>query len=155
MTTKNMLAVAIALASEKHMHQTDKGGKPYILHPLRIMFRLRTNDEELMSIAVLHDVIEDSAVTIEMLTEMGFSKRVTDALALMTKTKGMTYQQYIERICTNYDAILVKMADLDDNSDISRLKGLEPKDFERMQKYHISYKRLEEAKKQFESCIFK
>lgn len=155
MATKNMLAVAIALASEKHMSQIDKGGKPYILHPLRIMFRLRTDDEELMSIAVLHDVLEDQGVTIEMLTEMGFSKRVTDALTLMTKTKGMTYQQYIELICTNYDAILVKMADLDDNSDISRLKGLEPKDFERMQKYHISYKRLEEAKKQFESCIIK
>lgn len=155
MTIKNMLAVAIALASEKHMHQTDKGGKPYILHPLRIMFRLRTDDEELMSISIMHDCCEDSDVTIEMLTEMGFSKRVTDATSLMTKTKGMTYEQYIERICTNYDAVLVKMADIKDNTDVSRLKGLTLKDFERMQKYHISYKRLEEAKKQFESCIVK
>lgn len=155
MTTKskNMLAVMIALASQKHVDQTDKAGKPYVLHVLRVMNNLNSSDEELCQIAVGHDLVEDSDVTIEMLRGMGFSERVCSALRLMTKEKGMSYEDYIERICTNYDAVLVKMADLIDNSNIQRLKGLEQKDFERMQKYHRAYKRLEEAKSSFEQCI--
>lgn len=134
-----MLGKAIALAARVHEEQKDKGGKPYILHPLRLMMRLRTNDEVLMSIAVLHDVVEDSEVSLENLTEMGFSKRVTDALSLLTHRKSDTYEEYIRRIGTSRDATLVKIEDLRDNSDITRLKGLSEKDHQRLMKYNRSY----------------
>lgn len=134
-----MLGTAIALASKVHENQRDKGGKPYILHPLRLMMRLRSDDEELMSIAVLHDVVEDSDVTLEDLTKMGFSSRVTDALDLLTHKKGDSYEVYIRKIGTSRDATLVKLEDLRDNSDITRLKGLSEKDHARLMKYNKSF----------------
>lgn len=134
-----MLGTAIALAARIHESQKDKGGKPYILHPLRLMMRLRCDDEELMSIAVLHDVVEDSEVTISDLTDMGFSKRVTDALFLLTHVKGDSYEAYIRKIGTSRDATLVKLEDLRDNSDITRLKGLTEKDHARLMKYNKSF----------------
>jgi (p)ppGpp synthase/HD superfamily hydrolase len=134
-----MLGTAIALAARIHEPQKDKGGKPYILHPLRLMMRLRCDDEELMSIAVLHDVVEDSEVTISDLTDMGFSKRVTDALFLLTHMKGDSYEAYIRKIGTSRDATLVKLEDLRDNSDITRLKGLTEKDHARLMKYNKSF----------------
>ena len=68
---RNILASAIALAAKGHEQQVDKGGHAYILHPLRMMMQLRTTDEELMSIAVLHDVIEDTDITFNTLTTLG------------------------------------------------------------------------------------
>jgi hypothetical protein len=103
------------------------------------MMRLRCDDEELMSIAVLHDVVEDSEVTISDLTDMGFSKRVTDALFLLTHVKGDSYEAYIRKIGTSRDATLVKLEDLRDNSDITRLKGLTEKDHARLMKYNKSF----------------
>lgn len=133
------LGTAIAIASRVHENQTDKGGKPYILHPLRLMMRLRTDDEELMSIAVLHDVVEDSDVTIEELRGLGFSERVLAALDLLTHKGSDTYDEYVRLIATNRDATLVKIEDLRDNSDITRLKGLTEKDHDRLKKYNKSY----------------
>lgn len=140
-SANNLLGTAIAIASVVHETQKDQGGNAYILHPMRVMQRLRTTDEELMQIAIMHDVVEDSdgAWTIQKLVETGFSKRVTDALALMTHDKGEDYEIYIRRIASNTDAIRVKMEDLRDNSDITRLKGLRDKDFARMQKYNKAF----------------
>ena len=103
------------------------------------MMRLRSDDEELMSIAVLHDVVEDSDVTLEDLTKVGFSSRVTDALDLLTHKKGDSYEVYIRTIGTSRDATLVKLEDLRDNSDITRLKGLSEKDHARLMKYNKSF----------------
>lgn len=141
------LGKAIAIASTVHADQVDRGGNAYILHPMRIMQRLRTTDAELMQIAIMHDVIEDSDYTIESLQKEGFSKRVLAALECLTHHKDEEYDDYIRRISTNDDAILVKLEDLRDNSDITRLKGITQKDFERVQKYHRSYIFLTEAKK--------
>jgi len=145
--TTNLLGTAIAIASEVHEYQTDKGGNAYILHPIRIMMRLRTDDEELMQIAVLHDVIEDSngKYTIERLRKTGFSKRVCKALELLTHDPLDSYEEYVMRIASNKDAILVKMKDLHDNGDFTRLKGLREQDFERMAKYQKAYMYLKEA----------
>ncbi len=144
-----MLGTAIAIAATIHETQTDKGGNAYILHPIRIMMRLRTDDEELMSIAILHDVVEDSkgVVTLEFLKEKGFSDRVVTALTLLTHDKDVPYDQYIRRIATNRDATLVKLGDLKDNSDLSRLKGVRAKDFERHEKYIRAYTYLKEVSK--------
>lgn len=141
-----LLSRAIQIAANAHAGQLDRGGAPYILHPLRVMQRLRTHDYELMCVAILHDVVEDCAdVTIESLEAEGFSERVLSALFLMTHTKDETYDAYIQRIATNEDASLVKLEDLRDNSDITRLKGLRDKDFERLAKYNRAYKYLSEV----------
>jgi (p)ppGpp synthase/HD superfamily hydrolase len=146
---QRLLTKAIRIAAVVSEKVLDKGGNPYILHPLRIMFRLRTDDPELMMIAILHDVVEDSDWTIEDLRKEGFTERVLKALTLLTHTEGVSYSDYIERIATNIDAILVKMEDLRDNSDITRLKGVTQKDLLRTEKYHRSFVSLKEARKKF------
>mgnify|MGYP003403777531 FL=1 len=143
---QNMLAKAISLAAKGHELKLDKGGKPYILHPLRIMLRLRTEDQELMSIAVLHDLIEDTKTTFTDLLMLGFSDRVLTALKALTHQPGVSYEDYIEIIAENPDARRVKTEDLRDNSDITRLKGLEQSDFERLAKYAKAYQRLTQEK---------
>ncbi len=137
----NLTGIAIALAAKVHEKQVDNGGNAYILHPMRVMQRLRTTDCELMQMAIMHDVVEDSdgEVTFETLYNLGFSKRVLDALELLTHNKDESYDSYIMKIASNIDAIRVKMEDLRDNSDITRLKGLREKDFERMKKYNKAY----------------
>ena len=132
----SMLAIAIRIAAISHEKQLDKGGNPYILHPLAVMTNLRTNDQELMAIAVLHDVIEDDANwTCEKLAAEGMSNRVLEALTCLTHSKAESYEDYIKRISTNRDATRVKLEDLSHNMDLKRMKGLREKDFERMVKY--------------------
>lgn len=132
---KTLLAKAIAIASDKHMGQFDKGGMPYILHPLKVLHYLKTDDMELMAIAVLHDVVEDTDTTFEDLKEAGMTTRVIEALRLLTKMPGQTHREYVDGIKTNRDAIAVKLADLRHNSDIRRLKGVSEKDIARLKKY--------------------
>lgn len=140
----SFLNSAVQQATIAHEGQLDKGGHAYILHPLRIMYRLRTPDEELMSIAVLHDSIEDSAgkVTIESLSSLGAPYRVLKALELLTHDPAVDYMDYIKKIQSNPDAVRVKLEDLRDNSDITRLKGLRQKDFDRLARYSIAYRHL-------------
>ena len=141
---------ALQIAVEAHFNKNDKGGHSYILHPLRIAMRLRTHDEELMSIAVMHDTIEDSAVTFEDLANFGFSERVINALRLLTHQKGQSYDQYIDAMRGNIDALKIKREDLRDNSDITRLKGVTEKDIRRMEKYQRSFMRVEQFIKELE-----
>lgn len=157
---KTQLSKAFKIASIAHCKQYDKGGKPYILHPIRVMENLKTDDMELQSIAILHDVVEDTDVTFDDLIKEGFSKRVVSALKLLTHKQEDSYEDYIGKICTSLDAIEVKLADITDNSLITRLKGINEKDFKRMQKYMIAYTCLQEAKRkivteQFVSRILK
>lgn len=141
---------AMYIAAREHMNVRDKGGHAYILHPMRIAMRLRTQDEELMSIAVLHDVIEDSKVTFDDLLAEGFSDRVVSALRLLTHQKGVSYNNYIEAMRGNRDALLIKREDLRDNTDITRLKGLTDKDFERMKKYQRCFVLVESYLKELD-----
>lgn len=148
MNKQRQLSLAIKLASERHYRQTDRSGSPYILHCLAVMDKLRVRypkDVELHTIGVLHDIIEDTSVSEEELFMLGFSNRVLDGVLAMTKNDGEEYSGYIYRLISNLDAVKVKMADIEHNSDINRLKGLRDKDFERMAKYHRTYKKLEEV----------
>ncbi len=142
LTPNQQLALAISLAAEGHIDQVDKGGKPYILHPIKVMHYLKTDDMELMAIGIMHDAVEDTGLTLQDLRDKGFSDRVVEGVRLMSKEKGMTYEQYIDRMIPNIDAVRVKLADLRHNTDVRRLKGLTEKDFERMKKYHQAYMRL-------------
>lgn len=136
-----MLAKAIRIAAEAFEDTKDKGGKPYILHCLRVMNKMDQNDEELMSIAVLHDVSEDfpDEYPISDLIGKGFSPRVISALLLLKHDKAISYDDYIKGIATNKDAVKIKLADLEDNTQITRLKGIGKKDLDRVEKYHRSY----------------
>lgn len=135
----NKLALAIHIAAEAFKDKVDKAGKPYILHCLRVMNNVDQNDDELMQIAVLHDIIEDTDYTSNKLRKLNFSDRVIDALILLTHDKNESYDDYIRFLSINQDATKVKLADLIDNSNITRLKGLRKKDFLRMEKYHKAF----------------
>jgi (p)ppGpp synthase/HD superfamily hydrolase len=143
MNATRQLAEAISLAANLHAWQEDKAGKPYILHPLRVMQRLRTDDLELMAIAVFHDVVEDCGISYSELLEKGFSIRVVEGIMCLTK-RDETYEDFILRCKANPDARRVKIEDLRDNSDITRLKGVTAKDLERLEKYNRAYKVLTE-----------
>ena len=149
-----MFDEAVLIAAENHLGQRDKGGKAYILHPIRLAMRLRTDDEELMCIAILHDAVEDGKVTFNELQEKGFSARVIEALKLLTHQKGIPYEEYIYRMQGNYDALRVKREDLKDNSDLSRLKGVTQKDLARLNKYALAYTKITEFIKKIESKLY-
>lgn len=134
-----MLDKAIVIATNGHAGQFDKGGRPYILHPLAVMHILNSNDEELSVAAVFHDLIEDTKVTYADLRAAGISERVITIVKALTKNPGETYEEYKERVMSNPDAMKVKLADLTHNSDIRRLKGVTEKDIARMAKYHAFY----------------
>lgn len=139
-----MLNAMLVLATNAHAGQYDKGGNPYILHPLKVMHYLKTDDEELQCIALGHDIIEDTDVTYCDLMTMGFSDRVVDGIRALTKQKGETYDEYKAKVKANPDAVRVKMQDLRHNSDIRRLKNsrVTEKDVARMTKYHNFYLEL-------------
>ena len=142
-----MLGRAIAIAATEFADKNDKGGKPYMLHCLHVMHKVGPDDEELMIIAVLHDLVEDTEWTFDMLRDEGFSDRVLSALTLLTHypighSEGRTYDDYIKCLALNEDARKVKLEDLKHNSDITRMKGLRKKDFDRLEKYHRSYEYL-------------
>ena len=133
------LGLAIAIAADGFKDITDKGNQPYILHCLRVMNSMPENDWELRAIAVLHDVIEDEVCTLKQLIDLKFSDRIIRGVMDLTHNEMDSYEDYIKRISLNKDAVKVKLADLRDNSDINRLKGLTKKDFDRMEKYHKAY----------------
>ena len=138
-----MLVKAMILAAKGHMGQLDKGGHPYILHPVRVMLQCKTIEEK--TVAMLHDILEDTAYTEEDLRNEGFPEEIVAAVCCLTKTDGEDYTEYIERICKNKLAARVKLADLMDNMDLNRLPGLTPKDFQRLEKYLRAKIRVEQA----------
>ena len=125
---------AISIAVKAHEGQLDKAGCPYILHPLRLMFKFKTPDE--MVVAVLHDVVEDSSVTLGFLKDSGFSSVVVDAIESLTKVAGEPYEDFLLRVSSNEMARKVKIEDIKDNLDLSRLGALSDEDLVRIKKYH-------------------
>lgn len=142
MKNGEMLSKMLVIATNAHHGQFDRGGSPYILHPLKVMHYLKSKDEELLCIALGHDVIEDTNVSYRDLHEAGMSKRVIDAIHALTKMPGQTYDEYKECVFTNRDAMLVKCADLRHNSDIRRLKGVTDKDISRVARYMKFYSEI-------------
>ena len=134
-----LLGNFIHLAAEKFLGKLDKGGKPYVLHLIRVMQNLETDDEELQCIGIGHDIIEDTDTTYQDLINIGATKRVLSGIWGMTRIPGETEDEYRVRVMETEDRTRVKIADLKDNTDITRLKGITEKDFKRMQKYHTTY----------------
>jgi len=137
------LEQAISIASLAHAGQLDKGGEPYILHPLRVMMKLK--DEKQRIVAVLHDVIEDTGVTDMNLIIQGLEIDLINVILTLTRNKNESYDEYIDRISKDEFAIQVKLADLEDNMDMSRLKNPTGKDYERVVKYGKAREKLMNA----------
>ena len=137
----NTLERAIEIATEAHRGQLDKAGNDYIGHPLRVMAAGKSINEKI--VGVLHDVVEDTEWTFEMLAAEGFSDEVIDALRCVTKLyENEPYDKFIARVKTNSLAVAVKLNDLSDNMDIRRLPYLSDKDVKRLKKYLKAYKQL-------------
>ena len=130
------LETALQIALTAHKEQVDKGGHPYILHPLRLMHNVDSIEEKI--VAVLHDVVEDTNVSFSDLESAGIPEVCIKALKFLTHDKNVPYMDYIKEIATDQIAKAVKLADLMDNSDLSRLKEVTEKDKERLKKYRIA-----------------
>lgn len=120
------------LASKYHLYQSDKSGKPYVLHPMTVAEK-QTSDEA-KCVALLHDTLEDTDIDIKLL-EQNFSPEVVTAVKLLTHDKNVDYFDYVQNIKGNPLAVAVKLADLEHNSDLSRLKTVTDKDLQRLEKY--------------------
>ena len=131
---------AIELAKQHHEGQTDKAGKPYIEHPLRVMNQVESEEEKI--VAVLHDIVEDTDISLDDLRNEGFSEEVVSAVECLTKQDGENYDSYIERISFNPLAVKIKLADLEDNRDLTRLPQVTDKDLERLEKYDKALEKL-------------
>ena len=135
-----MLEKAIQCAVKAHAGQKDKAGAPYILHPLRIMMKM--DNQAGMIAAMLHDVVEDSSVTLSDLRAEGFSEEVIAAVDHLTRREGEAYEIFINRLRHNPLAVKVKLADLEDNMDIRRIENVTERDIERIQKYQTAREKL-------------
>ncbi len=132
---------AVEIATRAHEGQTDKVGRPYIGHPLRVMAMGETEEERI--VGVLHDVVEDTPWTLEQLAAEGFSAEIVEALRCVTKiSDDEPYDDFIARIKPNPLAVRVKLNDLTDNMDIRRLPALTERDVERLRKYLRAYRQL-------------
>jgi len=134
---------AIAIASQAHESQVDKAGAPYILHPLRMMLSVDTPEARMA--AVLHDVVEDTSITLDQLRGEGFPETVIEAVEALTKRpeEENDYDAFIRRVAPNPLARTVKLADLRDNCDMSRIAKPSQKDWRRIEKYKRAIQYLE------------
>lgn len=138
-----MLNKAIAIAAKAHDGQVDKGGNPYILHPLCVM--LNCESEAAKICAVLHDVIEDTSISLEYLRSQGFNDEIITTLDCLTKREGESYDDFISRVLPNDLACRVKLADLIDNMDLTRINNPSTEDEARIQKYRLAVDRISDA----------
>lgn len=130
---RSLLEKAIWLAVQNHAGQTDRAGNPYILHPLRVMLAGKTPESQI--VGVLHDLLEDTSVTIDTLLQHGFSQNIIDAVIALTKQESEPYEVFIERTIQNPLARQVKLNDLLDNLNLLRLHKITEEDLPRLNRY--------------------
>lgn len=143
----NLLELAIKVATEAHKNQKDKGGNPYIEHPKAVAARVDNLEHKI--VAYLHDVVEDTEITLDDLAEMGFTYRIVNSVRLLTKTDKLTYEEFLKRLKADDNARHVKIADLKHNMDISRIPEPTEKDHKRIEKYKRSLEFLESSRSEF------
>ena len=128
-----LLIKAFFLCVIKHWKQKDRAGKRYIWHPIHVMLNVKGYNEKI--VALLHDIVEDTEVTIPDLKNLKFSKEVIEAVDVITKKKDQEYFSYLKSIKDNSIAKKVKIEDLKHNSDLKRLRFVTQKDMDRFIKY--------------------
>lgn len=126
------VGIASRLACYAHAGQTDKAGRAYISHPLRVAAAVSDDSEEMIAIALLHDTLEDSDLTAEDLHERGVKEIIVKAVVALTHEDNEPYEDYIKRVAKNERAHIVKLADIADNTDPHRLAALDPATHDRL-----------------------
>ena len=144
MDLKEQLKRAMYIAIKAHEKQLDRNNQPYIGHPLRVMEAGKTSEEKI--VGVLHDLIEDTKITLTNLSNEGFSDNIIDAVHALSKLDNEKYDHYIQRVQKNDLAVRVKLNDLTDNMDLRRLEELTDEDVTRMRKYLNAYNQLTNKK---------
>ena len=127
------LEIALEMAAAAHAGQIDKGGQPYILHPIRVMLSVKNVDERIA--AILHDIVEDTPITFDDLASAGFSAAIIDAVRALTKTDGESRIEAALRAVQDPIARQVKLADVSDNMDLSRIPSPTERDYARLDEY--------------------
>ena len=140
MTAEELYNLALRIAIRAHEGQKDKGGRDYVTHPNRVAARCRSLQAK--TVALLHDTLEDTSVTVDELRGQGFPEEIIEAVEAVTKRKGERYEAFIERLAGNPLAREVKMADLEDNMDIRRLEEITDRDVTRLRTYLRAWKFL-------------
>jgi len=135
-----LIEKSLNIALRAYTGKTDKAGREYIHHPLRVMAKMKTNLE--MSVALLHDVIEDSDISAEQLLAEGIPAEVVEAVQCLSKNENEDYQDFVGRTKKNELAAKIKIADIEENIDILRLPSLDDYDLTRVQKYHSAWQFL-------------
>ena len=146
-----MLDKAIAISRIAHDGQVDKAGKPYIDHPLRVMNNMETVEEKI--VGVLHDAVEDSDLTLEDLRIAGFSDVIIEAIDAITKREGEKRKDYLNRVMNNPLALRVKIADMTDNMDISRISNPTDRDRERIRIYKKTIIKLQKKLENYDHLL--
>ena len=141
----SLTRLALKVSFEAHKDQVDHSGTPYVYHPYHLAEQM--TDETTTCIALLHDVVEDTDITLTQLREMGFPEDVVEAVEVLTKEHGVPYQEYIERVKSNPLARIVKLADLEHNSDMSRLQEIDERSKSLAKRYEKARACLMEANK--------
>ena len=135
---------ALLLSFEAHKDQRDKSGMPYVYHPFHVAEQM--TDEDTTVVALLHDVAEDTDITVEDIRRLGFPDRVCAALERLTRDKSVPYMEYIEGLSSDPIAAAVKLADLEHNSDLSRLGTVDEKAAARAKKYRAAMELLKRGR---------
>jgi (p)ppGpp synthase/HD superfamily hydrolase len=144
MTDNELLEKAALICITNHAGQTDKAGKAYFQHPMRIALRCAGTEQKI--VALLHDIIEDTSVTPEYLLEQGFSQTIVDAILSVTKHDGESYEDFVKRAAENPIGRVVKLRDRLDNLDVFRLAEVNSDDAQRLTKYLAAHRFLSEYK---------
>ena len=137
-----LIETSLTIALRAYAGKVDKAGREYILHPLRVMAKMKTDEE--MSAALLHDVLEDSEITAEELHTEGIPAQVVEAVQYLSKHENEDYQDFVARLKKNELAAKVKLADIEDNIDVLRLNSLGENDLARIKRYHSAWRFLME-----------
>ncbi len=132
--------LAMQICFDAHKEQKDKSGLPYVFHPFHLAEQM--TDENAVCVALLHDVVEDTEMTFEKLSELGFTTEIIDALKLLTHDDSVPYMDYVKEIAKNPIAKAVKLADLAHNSDLTRLDTIDENALKRAEKYKQAMKIL-------------
>ncbi len=140
-TSEHLLDKALRLAVHAHAGHVDRAGSPYLLHVLQVVDRCR-DDLSAATVAALHDVVEDSTLTLRDLREQGFPAVVIEAVDALTRREGEAYEDAIERVMPVPLARRVKLADLESNMDVRRLAQVSPADIGRLERYRKAWERL-------------
>jgi len=137
----DLIEKSLEIALKAYKGQKDKAGETYILHPLRLMAKVTSVEEK--SVALLHDVIEDSEFTAEDLLSEGIPSEIVFAVQAMTKADGENYEAFILRVKDNPLAARIKCLDIEDNINVLRLNAISQKDLDRVAKYHKAWSVLQ------------